>query len=58
MQGGVDALCHFRSIERTVEKAIYVATLVCSGQEIVELPHINVRAIRAKIRVADIGFCH
>lgn len=58
MQGGVNALCYFGCVERAVKEAINVAALVCSGQEIVELPHIYVRAVRAKIRVADIGFCN
>lgn len=58
MQGGVNALCYFGCVERAVKEAVNVAALVRSGQEIVELPHIYVRAIRAKIRVADIGFSY
>ncbi len=58
MQSGVNSLCDFGCVERAVKEAINVAALVRSGQEIVELPHIYVSAIRAKIRVADIGFCH
>lgn len=58
MQSGVYALCYFGCVERAVKEAINVATLVRSGQKIVELPHIYVRAIRAKIRVADIGFSY
>lgn len=58
MQGGVNSLCHFGCIERAVKEAINVAALVCSRKEIVELPHINVRAVRAKVFIADVGFCH
>ena len=58
MQSGVNALCHFGCVERAVKEAVNVATLVCSRKEIVEFPHIYVRAIRAKVRVADIGFSY
>lgn len=56
MQGGVDALCYFGCVIRAVKEAINVAALVCPRKEIVELPHINVRAIRAKVFIADVGF--
>lgn len=58
MQGGVDALCYFGCVIRAVKEAVNVAALVRSGQEIVELPHIYVRAIRAKVFIADVGFSH
>ena len=48
MNSGVYALRNFRCVERAVKEAVNVAALVRSGQKIVELPHINVRAIRAK----------
>ena len=57
MQGGINALCYFGCIERAVEEAVNVAALICSGQKIVELPHINVRAVRAEVFIAYIGFC-
>ena len=58
MQGGINALCHFVCVERAVKEAVNVATLVCSRKEIVELPHIYVRAIRAKVFIADVGFSY
>lgn len=58
MQGGVNAMCYFGCIERTVKETINVATLICSRKEIVELPHINVRAVRAKVFIGDIGFSY
>ena len=58
MQGGVNALCYFGCVKRAVKEAINVATLVCPRKEIVELPHIYVRAIRAKVFIADVGFSH
>ena len=58
MQGGIYALRHFRSVERAVKEAINVAALVCSRKEVVELPHINDRAVIAKVFITDVGFCH
>lgn len=58
MHGSVNALCYFGCVERAVKETINVATLVCSGQKIVELPHINVRAVRAKVFIADVSFSH
>ena len=58
MQSGVNALCHLGCVERAVKEAVNVAALVCPCKEIVELPHINVRTIRAKVFIADVGFSH
>ena len=58
MQGGVNALCYFGCVERAVKEAINVAALVRSSKKIVELPHIYVRAVRAKVIIADIGFSY
>lgn len=58
MQGGIYALRYFGCIERTVKEAINIAALVCSRKEIVELSHINVRAIRDKVCISNIGFCY
>ena len=58
MQGGINALCYFGCVERAVKEAVNVAALVCPCKEIVELPHINVRAVRAKVIIADVGFSH
>lgn len=58
MQGGVNAMCYFGCVKRVVKEAINVANLVCPRKEIVELPHINVRAVRAKVFITDVGFSY
>lgn len=58
MQGGVDALCYLRGVVGSIQKAVNVTAFVCTGQEIVESPHIQLSALTAEVFIADVCFRH